>query len=281
MSQKNLALRRADFREHHLLWLVVRHYLSADLLKELCVAIIDVASASSLSLADLCEHQSTRGNPALSNWAIKLKPRDGVLHSYLQRLVQVVIWQGDQVPGVHDRDSAGSDLPAMLALEAAMEIAHADLFNITNSAANRSPCPAPLKPLVDAMLNLSGKLEDENPVESLFDLGLGCASLLGAVLVKHLGDLCGDADRWDVALKLYSDAETILARCAKGPWGQFKISMKTMLAQSRAAALRITEGPAFALEVLESIVDGRTIDKNLVAVMNSAPDLMTAHHDVN
>lgn len=275
------AVRHQDFRTHHLLWLVVQHYLSADLLRELCAAVIDAASNGSLTLGDLCEQQLTGDSPMLSNWAVRMKPGEDGLPSYLQRLIQVVVWQGDQSPGVYEREGDAGDLATMKALEAAMTLAHADLSLIAQLAQRGDPPPAEIHPFVKAMLDLKSRLDDGGPVETGFGPFVKSDSPLGAMLVKHLGDLCGDADRWDAALTLYGSADILLAECSASPWRDLKNALTAMLMQSKASALRFIDGPAAAVRVLTELVDSATIDQNAVAVINAPRDQMAAYSALN
>lgn len=273
---KPSAIRHRSFCKHHLLWLVVRHYLSADLLSEVCAAVVETASAGSIAIDDLWDQRST-GDPSLANWAIRMKPSEGELQSYLKRLVQVVAWQGDQAPGFYERQGEPNELAIMAALETAMTLGHVDLTSIANFRPEGGSCPASLEALVATMLKLKASLEG-SPFEINFDPIVEASSPLAAILIKHLGDLCGDLDRWDVALVLYGDAASTLAQCLESAWSDLKASLATMLSQSRAAALRITEGPAAAAEVLEVLLDRATIDGDVLALVNATPDEMAAHY---
>ena len=52
MVGDELAQRRAHFKRDYLLWIVLRHFLSADLLKELSDAVVDVASDGRIRFRD-------------------------------------------------------------------------------------------------------------------------------------------------------------------------------------------------------------------------------------
>lgn len=57
-----------------------------------------------------------------------------------------------------------------------------------------------------------GKEADEHEVHLAADAIIAAIeSPLSTVLLKHLGDLCADADRWNASALLYARAEKLLA----------------------------------------------------------------------
>ncbi|MGE0769015.1 MAG: hypothetical protein AB7L90_21440 [Hyphomicrobiaceae bacterium] len=274
------AIRHRDFREHHLLWLVVRHYLSADLLRELCTAAVDAVSDGKVSLADLCdEHLPVETSP-LANWAVRLKPTKDGLQAYLQRFLQAVVWQGDQEPGIYEKDVTADELAAMKAVEAAIAVARADLSSIGRLAQMVEASPS-IERLVKSAVRLKSSLDAGGSVETAFEPVIETDSPLVAILVKHLGDLCGDADRWDAALQLYDNANSLLAGCTAPSWFDLQKALASMLTQSRATALQYTKGPAAAKLALKELLDEISIDQDPVAVINATPDQMAVHYAVD
>lgn len=273
------AIRHRDFREHHLLWLVVRHYLPADLLRELCAATVDAVSDGSVALADLCEEQLSSDASPLANWAVRPKPVRGGVHAYLQRFLQIVVWQGDQEPGIYEKDVTPGELTAMKAVEAALMVAHADLSSIRHFAKRMEASPS-IERLIQSVARLKDSLDAGDAVETDVASMVVSDSPLAAILVKHLGDLCGDADRWDGALRLYADADGLLAGSTPPPWRDLRRALVSMVTQSRATALRFTRGPAAAKLALESLLDDATINQDPVAVVNATLDQMAVRYAV-
>ncbi len=273
------AIRHRDFREHHLLWLVVRHYLPADLLRELCAATVDAVSDGSVVLADLCEEQLSGDASPLANWAVRPKSVQGGLRAYLQRFLQVVVWQGDQEPGIYEKDVSAAELTAMKAVEAALTIALADLSSIRHLAKRVETSPS-IERFVESVVRLKGSLDASDAVETDVAPLVVSDSPLAAILVKHLGDLCGDADRWDAALQLYDNANSLLGGCTAPSWCDLRKALVSMVTQSRATALRFTRGPAAAKLALEPLLDDAAIDQDPVAVFNATLDQMAVRYAV-
>src|ERR1700730_15928063 len=88
--------RRAHFAHNHLAWIVVRHFLSADLLEELCQAVVLEASRGTLALVDLFDTSRSGGPPALASWVIRPRPRESAFDHFLQGVIRQIVWQGDQ-----------------------------------------------------------------------------------------------------------------------------------------------------------------------------------------
>jgi hypothetical protein len=99
---------------------------------------------------------------------------------------------------------------------------------------------------------------------------------LGALLVKHLGDLCGDADWWDMALVLYTRTQSMLSQSPDPAWREFLDSLLAMTAQSRSAAMQICEGASAAFGFLDSAMRGVDLRTDLLAVANATPDVLNA-----
>jgi len=59
---------------------------------------------------------------------------------------------------------------------------------------------------------------------------------LATIIMKHLGDLCADADAWDKALALYDAADFQLSKGADSTWDELTQSLGASL-HSHAAQL--------------------------------------------
>ncbi len=86
-----------EFYTRPLHWLVVHHLLSADLLRELASAIIQVSTEGKLGLHDLFEDIAPSGPPATSNWFIAARETTSPFAYFLSRLIMTMVWQGDDL----------------------------------------------------------------------------------------------------------------------------------------------------------------------------------------
>lgn len=273
--------RQRAFRENLCLWIVVHHFLSADLVRELCAAVVSKASEDTLSLEGLVGDYIATESPSLANWGVRPRTCEGPLAAYLWRFIQVVIWQGDELPGLHDPQEQLSQYTILPKLELSLELAHTDF----SAAAHVLPSdpdrlPEELRPLVEAMRTAIGDLNSKDPLRNNsidWRLGESDATPLSAILTKHLGDLYGDADRWQVARNMYQRAETLLAQCTDPAWASFSAALSIIFKQSLAAATRTTQGAADAIDILRDIVTSEGGKGHILVPMNAIPDYLTAH----
>ena len=219
------AQRHLHFKRDHLLWIVLRHFLSANLVEELSIAVVDAASDGKLAFDALFDACASGGPPAMASWVVRARPTSLPLASYLQRLIRELVWQGDYSAVPDSRNVAPEEAATMKALEAALTLSHLDLGAIGRSPDFARAAPEPLQPVVIAMVDLKGLVVHSDPSEALETIVAAAteriSAPLSAVLVKHLGDLCGDADLWDAAAVLYSRAESMLSVDPDPAWRGF------------------------------------------------------------
>ena len=272
----NLDMRREEFDRNALAWLVVRHFLSADLVQELCSAIVERWSGGKIDIDTIGRLDVSAGDPVLASLGYRpLKQTEPLAH-YLQHLIQVVVWQGDQTPGLSSGSNEAEPADVNM-LESALELSNRDLstLNVEERGLPKSPA---LSSVVAAMSELRIQLEaGEADVAVLEDL---LAEYRGSpilpLLFKHLGDLAGDIDHWASAELLYRRANELLS-CLKSPaWDLFGRSMKTIIMQSRAAAAYITHSPAVSAIMLDTILEQRNDDDPL-PMLNAGYDALGAH----
>lgn len=275
MSHKQTS-RAASFGDDCFLWLSVRHFLSAGDLRELCAAVVDYGSESELTLEDLFDSVTTQGDDTLETWSLMAKPLDGDLARRLQDLVRAVAWQGDSTRSSDDNTSTTSYLERLRLLWWAIDAGRFDLSSIDDSPRRGEP-PAPITLLFDAMRAVA----QSDDVSNARDNSSALAELaerpfpLNAVLVKHIGDLCVDADDWVSASEIYSLAERLLLDGKGGDWKAFATTFRTVLNQSLANALWQLEGPQVALQVLSKSLE-RPFAENPLAYINGGIDHSSA-----
>lgn len=266
-------MRGEAFKRDALAWLVVRHLLPAGLLLELLGAIVARWSKDSLTLDDLAEFELSAGEPVLASLAFLPHPQTEPLPRALKQLIQLVVWQGDQtlsLPG-----ESGEDPHDLASLEAALLLSHQDLMRIEQWGERFSPVNE-LAPIMSAMRVLASQiaLPDFAAVEET--LGAYQDSPLAILALKHLGDLAGDMDRWEVAEPLYQRTSDILNATEQEGWDILLTPMKTVVGQSRAAAVLMTQGPGAAAAMLDQLIAAPG-KGNPLPMLNAGFDALAAH----
>ena len=279
MPVEGAAERYAHFARNHLPWIVVRHFLPADLLEELGHAIVGAASRGRIDFAAIFDTARSGGPSALASWAVRPRPTGSAFEAYLQRLVMRLVWQGDQTAGWSDRVVDPNELAAMEVLEVALAVSPVDFESVAYLSTRAAKAPGALQVLVSAVAELSrlapgAQGPDLEPV--LAGGVLEFEGPLDAVAVKFLGDLCADADEWEAASSRYERAGGLISAVVGPAWAGFTHALQAVLAQSRAAAAGALEGPAAASGILDELMELETLGTNLLGLVNAVPDQMTA-----
>lgn len=267
--------RAASFKRDTLAWLVVHHFLPAPLVLELMDAIIARWSRGKLSLEALAQFDLSEGEPVLASLGFRPLAQSEPLARRLQQLVQLVVWQGDQTMSLGSEQDE-EDPNQLRLLDAALQLGHRDLARISGWASQYKEI-AGLAPLVAAMQALREHIDqgtlDVDAIEAA--LGPHESSPIMPVLLKHLGDLAGDLDRWEIAEPLYRRAREVLGQ-TEPDWESFDESFATILSQSHAAAIRVINGPAAAAAMLDQLIDGGHA-KGPLPMLNAGFDRLGAH----
>lgn len=269
--------RRADaFERDALAWLVVRHLLPAGLLLELMSAIVARWSKHSLTLDDLARFDVSEGEPVLASLAFRPHLQTEPLPRALKQLIQLVVWQGDQTlsPTRSERDDDPHDLAV---LEAALLLSHHDLVRIEDWG-ERFTQIGELAPMVIAMRAVVRHIAEAAPELGAIEAALAPyrGSPLAILALKHLGDLAGDLDRWEAAEPLYRRADERLGANQHKCWNMLLNPLMTIVAQSRAAAVRMTHGAGASAALLDRLIATRDTSDPL-AMLNAGFDALAAH----
>ena len=278
MSSDTRTKRLAHFKDYHLLWVAVHHFLSADLIEELSDAVIATASEGTLTLGELFETLRTEGTPALVSWAIRPRETSRTLGKYLQRLVRGLVWQHDDAPRIYGENVEKAEVSVMEALEAAYLLGYVDLQHEAVLAQYHRKAP----PQLEALLN--GMIELRACARSSADASIGIANSatsslempLKAVVVKHLADLSADMGQWDVAKLLYLHTESLLSEYVDASWVDFVHALKAMTVLSCASATRELSGVKEAADKLVKATDSSTIECDLMLLANGTSDALNA-----
>lgn len=272
-----LAEERMDaFRTNPLPWLVVHHLLDAELVRELLSAVVAVSSAERLSFSDLFEDAQPVGEPATANWILATREAPDAFAEFLSRLVLSVVYRGDDAPFVAPGSLAGDDADWAQALVAALTLGITDLgFDRPFNGVGRTQDLEPFAAAIAEARQAVRACASARWQEQIEDATRGEPPLLAALFTKHVGDLFGDADRWDLALDCYLQAYNRLS--GSGIWSGAVVRTRQIVAQSVASATWHKDGPGQAAALLETLVSQATIDGSPLPLLNASLDLMNAH----
>ena len=267
-------IRLKEFRARPLHWIVVYHLLPAGLLRELASAIIEVGTEGRLCLHDLFENIVPAGPAATSSWFIAARETGSPFSDFLSRLIMTMVWRGDETPspphdGVDDREAVW-----VRELNGALQLSSEGLDATANQAdwEDQGALHDVFAALAAARRAINdGGDEGTSAVATDVD---GPPALLKALLVKHVGDLNVDLDRWDGALSYYRKAEMLL--CRETGWDDAVGTARDIFAQSVAMATWHVDGPDAAAPLLEALAEKRGIDDAPLAALNARFDLLNA-----
>ena len=199
--------RTDHFKANCLAWSALYHFLPAHLLRELSYVLVAAVSQNQIQFRQLFEEDLVIGHEGLASWAVRPIVVTDSVAQYIQRRIRYFVWSNDGDVYYEKNDQQSADTVNPGSLEDAVRLGRADLnmldqldhqfdFSAQDSINKlyatmklaRELCRTP-----DNLLNLNEILERCDAVETP----------LGAVLLKHLGDLFADDDRWTCALSLY------------------------------------------------------------------------------
>ena len=268
------------FRQNCLAWAALAHFLPANLLREFCYAIVDLISAGQFKLPDLFEERLFASTEGLDRWEIRPRETSNSLASYLQRRVRTFAWGNDSYVTFEESLAAESGIkPAFL--ENAVRLGISD-FSSPESWFEQVTFPFDQPSILVlrdniAKVRLPVDSPENPPYRSIVDAIVAAVDMpLAAVTIKHLGDLCADADRWEAALSFYDQSKNSLAKCDRSVWGAFCDALTILTTQSIAAALRSAQGPRTAADYLCPIIEVASLDAASLLIENATQDAYVA-----
>lgn len=281
MCHDDKNLRREHFSDNWLVWTALRHFLTAPLIRELAYVIVDRMSNGSLNLAQLFD-ETIYGTPdCLASWLIRPIPLEmpSPLATYLQLRIRTFAWQSDlgyfsdftQEENVKLSCSISpSTVDRAVGLGSAdFELTEHILKNIEDTGQtsfSSMVCAFEL-----ARTTIMSSTTDEF-VASLETSILSIEMPLAAVILKHFGDLCADADAWNKAKALYEKADQRLAANIPSAWDDLNSSLRAIIVQSRATAIFTLNGAKPAADLLTGDLDQHTIQNAPVLLANASFD---------
>jgi hypothetical protein len=272
-------IRESHFKENCLAWTALYHFLPSELIQELSRSIVNVVSDGQIALEHLFDQAVTSDGAGLGTWGLKPLEAGTPLAQYLQSRIRSFSWASDSGVGHEARVGDAPDAIDPTAVEDAVRFGQAD-FGLTDQLIDRMKFPQQsIRSLVAAfkLLRSSHALPGTEVVQSVVDGPCSDISMpLSAVAMKHLGDLCADADEWEKAHLFYHHAIRSLSDFKNPEWNQFAELFKCIAIQSSATALRTTKGAAIASAFLSNYLGASTFAEKPLLQLNASHDAFVA-----
>jgi hypothetical protein len=278
----NLHHQTEHFKEHCLAWIALHHFLPAHFLRTLSWLLVDIASQGQLQFPQLFEEDMVFGEGGLSSWAARPREVSGSLSQYLQHRVRYFIWSNDGEVFYNTEAPENSNYISPRRVEDAVRLGRTDLDGLGHLE-NKFDFPPgdSVNKIVGALriVKQSGRMPGSSGgVGRVTELCGSLAMPLRAVMLKHVGDLLADDDRWDEALELYRESQSWLEKEVSEAWTEYTNVLQSIAGQSIAAALRTIKGAAEAATYLVPRTTGTELAKNPLFLLNAAHDTLMAEH---
>ncbi len=280
MANDSANPRERHFADNWLAWAALRHFLPANLVRELAYVIVGQMSGGTLSISQLFDETLTAGPGWVYSWLLQPRETHTPLGEYLQRTVRAIAWQNDVEVGVSSGISALPGVIKPSALEKAIRLGTADLswpeqalkeLHVTDQRS--------ISVLSQAITTARGTFESSSPEAFFHAIVPPLASIedpLAVIIVKHLGDLCADADAWDKASGLYEEAASRLSKQIDSVWNELASSLRAIITQSRASAIRTLKSTDAAADFLSNELAAATIKDAPLLLANASYDALVA-----
>lgn len=260
---EQVKIRQAHFADNFLAWIVLRHFLSTSLLRELSDAMVVYMSSNTLQLSDLFSEVLDTSPVSTRSWAITPKPVSDPLAQYLQSRIRSFVWKNDeQIYTDLKGDGAISNISPH-EIEAAAKLGTVDLalsngdFDLIRQTTTQRSFSIFLH-VLELAQNFEQAAKDPQFLEKILSSLAELETPLSGVAMKHFGDLFADMDDWEKASVMYRSTSTSLAKCSNPAWSEMHSSIAAMTAQSLANAEWVLQGidEAAALYDLSSTEHG-------------------------
>jgi len=279
MSKK--AIRNKHYMENWQAWISLRHFLPISLLRELVCVIIKEVSAGEYTFRKLFNDVITKGSSTHIMWALYPKEVDTNLGRYLQAHVKAIAWQND----LSEQELFGNlNLDESIyewMLDVAIKVGIQDSSSIREIDDELpSSTQISLITLVSALKltscisgDLTARQSYKDDIVKLID----CVELpLQIVLVKHIGDMCADANHWIYAREFYCIAKTLATDWNDENWTDLKTVLITISMQSIASADKVLVGGGEASEQLREALMKSEFNSNPMLFANATFDAFAA-----
>ena len=211
MPRRVSAVRRRDFEANLLLWGAVHHFLPANLLREMCLALCSAVAPDSPKLEDLFE-EICPGEDPTATWVLRPKSVGDEPSRYLQGRILALVWRNDAGRQLERESGDVVGAAPVKAFEVALQVGRLDFGKLAAVDAREIPDDSGLAMLWAAIRDLASFAQQGHELDPQAILRPQSMTMpLHAIVLKHLGDLCADSDRWDYALAFYRSAGARIA----------------------------------------------------------------------
>lgn len=282
-NHQNMA-RQQQFAEHWQLWAALHHFLTAPLLREFLVVIVQQVSPRAVPFDQLFDDAMSAAPDEFASWLVRPRGSTDPLEGYLQSRVNSLLWQND-APCFVSTDTDSAIVTKASLLELATQISSLDfgaleqLSSRAQQQSNSSDAQPSFTHFIAVLracgLTVASSHDGDLPRE-LIPLLDSLPPPLNAVAAKHLGDLYADVDAWPQAALLYNRAADQIERPLPD-WASYQLLLATILTQSRAGAVRHLQGAAPAEALLSTLLVDTSAPSNPLAVANAAFDARVFH----
>jgi hypothetical protein len=267
-----------QFEKSWLPWIALRHFLPAASTRALCATMVCEMSGGLLSIEDIVEDRLGGGDVFMEAWAIRPKTCSTRLASYLLGFVQRIVWQNDKPMWSDDESIKNEAALSPLALQFAFDLGGSDLVHLVSPLPEDGFVQQELKALFDAISlcssrsDISASSEVADLIKDIDAILIDINLQLRIAILKHLGDLYCDYDRWLAADELYTRARAELSQLAESErQSSFALAMRTTINQSLAASAAVNIGYDRAQTVLANLLSDSQGEVTL-AVSNASLD---------
>lgn len=276
---ENSEARTQHFETHCLAWAALSHFLSADLLREFSQALVRVVGGRQVRFDQLFEEELLAEIHGLESWAVRPREVDSPVTRYLQSRVRYLVWENDSEVFYDRNQPHPAEFISPANVEDAIRVGRSDLFTLEQIAGRlKVPPGTSIEAFVVAMGKAS-RLRETHSNQAISEIVELCDAIdmpLAAVMTKHLGDLCVDADEWEMAAQFYQASSGRLNKEAAKEWSKFIELLNGIVTQSIASAFRATKGPAFAASYLAPKIKDSALSKSTLFVLNASFDSFVA-----
>lgn len=280
MNERPIVRGSLDFAPDYLAWISLRHFLSADQLRDLAAVAVVKTTGGRLQLGDLFD-QELSGTGAAATWTLAPRPVADELSRFLQMHIRALAWANDaDISPPRPDDDVDEPLTAAIALYDATRLGGMDLQNRPAAFETlRLPADSSARVFAQALSGSAKLLADPQSLDRAAVVTLWADDLspsLAVAALKHLGDLYADVDEWHGALSLYETARSRLDSIPSDHRGDFSVAMEDIILQSIAAAARVLSGPVVAANWLRPALSGEPGAARRLLALNGSHDALAA-----
>ncbi len=279
MRMKKPAETRADhFERQSLAWAALHHFLPADLLREWLAVLVRQVSQDTIEIGDLFEDQLIAPPGEFTSWILRPREPKSPLIEYLQQRIRYLIWKHDDQAFINDQHITSDFGLNPRLLESAITLGFYDLgADEAQISALGLPESGAIHMLTRFIAQACEVFRSGGGQEKLiFDLTQRAKSIempLRAVVLKHVGDLCVDADLWNVALSLYRESHQLLtARKPTKAWVGFYSAFGDVVVQSIGTATFVLEGAKKAATYYTEQLESHSLKEAPLLYSNASHD---------